>query len=215
MIIGLDFFFKGFSYEFFERVVAFVQQQTWLGFFVYVLLYVFCCLFLVPGSVLTLLAGAVYGPWWGTAIASIASVSGAMSAFLLGRFFFRPWVQSKVASYPTFKVIETLAQESSFWMVFLIRLSPLFPFNLLNYGFALTPVRWNVYVMASALGMLPGTWMYVYIGSTLSQITLSKKPLGDFSSWSLGFGCIVSILAVAGLSVVARSILKKHMEKIS
>src|SRR5688500_5561723 len=108
--------------------------------------YVVAVVAMVPGSILTLAAGCLYGPLWGTALISPASVLGATLAFLLGRSVARRWVEGKLRDRPRFQAVDRAVQGGGFRVVLLLRLSPLLPFNLLNYALGLTGVRLWKYV---------------------------------------------------------------------
>ncbi|MCP5178763.1 MAG: TVP38/TMEM64 family protein [Pseudomonadales bacterium] len=169
----------GWLEEFLSWVAA-NRAVSWLAFIV---AYVLACVFLVPGSLLTLGAGFVFGLPAGLAIVSAASTLGACAAFLIGRYLVRDWVELRLTALPRFARVDRAVGERGALIVLLTRLSPLFPFNLLNYGLGLTSVRFSHYAVASWLGMLPGTALYVYLGSagqTLAGVmtgTTSTTPL--------------------------------------
>ncbi len=164
------------------------------GVAVFAIAYVAATVLLLPGSVLTLGAGFAYGPLWGTLLVSPASVVAATSAFLLGRTVARGWIARRVAGSPRFAAIDEAVGESGFKIVLLLRLSPLFPFSLLNYALGLTRVSPRNFVVASALGMLPGTILYVYLGSL---VTSASELAGGGGG---GAGASRSILYWAGLA---------------
>ena len=134
-------------------------------------LYVAACVFFIPGSILTLSAGFLFGVVRGSMYVSVAATLGATLAFLIGRYFARQWVAARLANYPKFKAIDEAVAQEGWKIVALTRLSPVFPFNLLNYGFGLTKVRVRDYVLASWAGTLPGTILYVYLGSLAGDLT--------------------------------------------
>ncbi len=140
-----------------------------VGVAVFAIAYVAAALLLLPGSVLTAGAGFAYGPLWGTLLVSPASVVAATLAFVLGRTVARGWIARRIAGSPRFAAVDEAIGESGFKIVLLLRLSPLFPFNLLNYALGLTRLSLRDYVVASALGMLPGTVLYVYLGSIVTS----------------------------------------------
>ncbi|MFV1964834.1 MAG: TVP38/TMEM64 family protein [Pirellulaceae bacterium] len=133
--------------------------------------YVVACVLFFPGSILTLGAGFLFGVVRGTIAVSIGSILGATAAFLIGRTLLRGWIEQRIAAYPRFRAMDWAVGEQGFKIVLLTRLSPVFPFNLLNYAFGLTHVRLWQYVLASWLGMFPGTVMFVYLGSALKSLT--------------------------------------------
>jgi uncharacterized membrane protein YdjX (TVP38/TMEM64 family) len=152
-------------------LVSYVRGAGAIGVLVYALAYVVSAVALLPGAAFTLAAGFLYGPVAGTAIASPISVVAATAAFLLGRTVARDWVARRIANQPTFAAIDEAVGDQGFKIVALLRLSPLVPFNLLNYALALTNVRLRDYVVASWIGMLPVTAMYVYLGSLVTSIS--------------------------------------------
>jgi uncharacterized membrane protein YdjX (TVP38/TMEM64 family) len=151
-------------------IVSYVRGAGAIGVLVYALAYVVSTVALLPGAAFTLAAGFIYGPVAGTAIASPISVLAATAAFLLGRTVARDWVARRIANQPTFAAIDEAVGDRGLEIVALLRLSPLVPFNLLNYALALTKVRLRDYVVASWIGMLPVTALYVYLGSLVTSI---------------------------------------------
>jgi uncharacterized membrane protein YdjX (TVP38/TMEM64 family) len=163
------------------------------GVAVFAIGYVAATILLLPGSVLTAGAGFAYGPVWGTLLVSPVSVIAATLAFVLGRTVARGWIARRIAGSPRFAAVDEAIGESGFKIVLLLRLSPLFPFNVLNYALGLTRLSLRDYVVASALGMLPGTVLYVYLGSIVTSA--SELAAGR----SEGAGAPRSILYWGGL----------------
>jgi uncharacterized membrane protein YdjX (TVP38/TMEM64 family) len=157
-----------------DRLLALVQ---WIrdagpaGAGAFVVAYVVAAVLFLPGSILTLGAGFAYGVIKGTAIVWIAANAGAALAFVLGRTLAREWIAAKVATTPRFAAIDRAVGAQGLKIVLLTRLSPAFPFNLLNYAYGLTGVRFRDYALGSLVGMLPGTVMYVYLGSLITSVT--------------------------------------------
>ena len=123
----------------------------------------------LPGSLLTMAAGFLYGPFWGSVIASPASVLGATAAFLLGRTTARGWIRKRMESSERFKALQEGITRDGLKMLVLIRLSPVFPFNIVNYAFGLTKIRLRDFVIGSWIAMLPSTVLYVYLGSLVPR----------------------------------------------
>lgn len=167
----------------------------------FVALYAACTVALVPGSLLTLGAGAVFGPAWGALWASAGSLAGATLAFLAGRGVAGPWVRAKVGDSPRLEALSRALGREGFKVVALLRLSPIFPFCLLNYALSLTPVRLKDYVLASWLGMLPGTLMYVYLGYVaggLARLGGVRAPgPARWVLWGLGLAATLALGLVA------------------
>jgi uncharacterized membrane protein YdjX (TVP38/TMEM64 family) len=161
----------------------------------------------VPGSVLTLAAGAVFGLVEGTIYALIGATLGASLAFLVSRYLARAAVERRLgASRQLVAIDEALARQGA-KVVFLLRLSPVFPFNALNYALGLTSVRFWHYVAASAMGMIPGTFLYVYTGYAAGQIAtgaVGAAPRGTGYYVLLGVGLLATIAVTVLVTRTAR-----------
>jgi uncharacterized membrane protein YdjX (TVP38/TMEM64 family) len=164
-----------------ESLLGWIRAAGPLGALVFGLAYVACAVLLLPASVLTLGAGAVYGLGGGVALVSLSSTMGAAAAFLLSRGALRGAVARRAAADPRYAAIEAAVGREGARIVLLTRLSPIFPYTLLNYAYGLTPVSFGPYLLASWLGMLPGTVMYVYLGAAAGQLSgegdLARKAL--------------------------------------
>jgi uncharacterized membrane protein YdjX (TVP38/TMEM64 family) len=189
---------------------SFLEWTEGLGFWGPTLLagfYVLACVLFVPGSILTLGAGAVFGLVVGTVTVSVGSTVGAAAAFLVGRTLAREWVAGKVAGSRKFAAIDEAVGREGFKIVLLTRLSPVFPFNMLNYGFGLTKVRLRDYVLASWIGMFPGTVMYVYLGTVIGEVGRlgaggRQKTAGEWVL--LGVGLLVTVVVTVFVTKIAR-----------
>ena len=142
--------------------------------------YIVACILFLPGSILTLGAGFLFKVIAGTITVSIGSTLGACAAFLVGRTVARKWIAGKVAKNAKFAAIDEAVAQQGFKIVLLTRLSPVFPFNLLNYAFGLTRIPFWKYALGSWIGMIPGTVMYVYFGAALgsfAELAAGKKKI--------------------------------------
>lgn len=149
---------------------------------------------MVPGSVLTLAAGAKWGPIEGLVYVIIGSNLGANLAFGIGRCAARGWVTRMMETHPRFSAVEKAVAAEGWKIVALLRLSPVFPFNLLNYVLSLTPIRWQEYASASFVGMLPATAMFVYLGSVVQA---AVRPHGRSPmEWGLFAAGLAATVAV-------------------
>jgi len=129
---------------------------------IFMLLYIISTVFFLPGSVLTLLGGALFGPVFGTFYSLTAATLGAMLAFLISRYLASDWVNKKAAGR-TQQLINGVENEGWRFVAF-TRLVPLFPFNLLNYALGLTKISFSQYSIATYIFMLPGALAYTYLG---------------------------------------------------
>jgi len=177
--------------------------------------YVVACVFLLPGSILTLGAGFLFKLVGGVITVSIGSTLGACAAFWVGRTVARNWIADKVAENEKFAAIDEAVAHQGFKIVLLTRLSPVFPFNLLNYAFGLTNISFWKYVLGSWIGMIPGTLMYVYFGAGLRSFAdvaagnVEKGVAGKLFFW---FGLAATIGVTIFVTRIARNALKQAVE---
>lgn len=191
----------------FRDALAWISGLGPVGPLIFIALYILACVLLIPGSILTLGAGVVFGVVLGSIVVSIASTIGATCAFLIGRYLARGWVAGRIAGSDKFKAIDEAVGREGWKIVVLTRLSPIFPFNLLNYAFGLTKVSLKHYFFASWLGMIPGTIMFVYIGSLAGDLaTLGAggraRTTGE---WVLyGAGLLATVVVTVFVTRLAR-----------
>jgi len=195
--------------------LAWIEGLGSAGMGVYALLYIFACVFFIPGSLLTLGAGAIYGVVAGSVLVSISSTLGATAAFLVGRYVARSWIATKIEGNARFSAIDNAVAAEGWRIVGLTRLSPVFSFNLLNYAYGLTRVSLREYILASWIGMMPGTVMYVYIGSLAGDLASLGTESGSAPTsarWTIN---IVAFLATVLVTIYVTKIAKKALsEKI-
>ncbi|MDP6607995.1 MAG: TVP38/TMEM64 family protein [Vicinamibacterales bacterium] len=149
--------------------VAWVDGLGVWGPVVFVAGYAAATVAFVPGSLLTLAAGAVFGLARGTALVLLGATTGAAAAFLVSRYLARSAIEGRVSGHPRFAAIDRAVGAEGFKIVLLLRLSPIFPFNLLNYALGLTRVGFRDYLLAS-VGMLPGSLLYTYYGKLAGDV---------------------------------------------
>ena len=187
-----------------------VKNLGMTGVLLFVLIYVIATVSFIPGSLLTLGAGAIFGVWAGSIAVSAGSTVGAAAAFLIGRYFARDWVSKKISGNEKFKTIDDAVAADGFKMTLLVRLSPVFPFNLINYAFGLTKVRFKDYVLASWIGMMPGTVMYVYLGSLAGDLaSLGTNQRAKTPAEWLLYG--IGLLATIAVTVYVTRLAKKAL----
>ena len=190
-----------------EALAGLESLGAW-GPVIFVLLYIVAAVLFVPGSALTLGAGALFGVGLGSVLVSAGATLGATAAFLVGRYLARDWVAKKIEGNAAFAALDRAVAADGWKIVGLTRLSPAFPFTLLNYAFGLTRVSLRDYVLASWIGMMPGTVMYVYLGSL-------ARAAGDCSrtpaEWALyGVGLAATIVVTVFVTRLARAALAQR-----
>ena len=208
------------AFRFFQVQDLLRRSLDWIaglgpaGVVAFIAIYILSCVFMLPGSVLTLGAGAVFGVVKGSVIVSVASTLGATAAFLVGRYLARDRVGRMIEGNGRFRAIDEAVGREGWKIVGLTRLSPVFPFNLLNFAYGITTVSLRDYFFASWIGMLPGTVMYVYLGSLAGSLaTLGGQGGGRTpAQWAL---YIVGLLATVAVTVyvtrIARAALAKQV----
>jgi uncharacterized membrane protein YdjX (TVP38/TMEM64 family) len=179
--------------------------QSPLGAVVFVPLYALWVTLLLPGVWASMLAGALYGPWWGSLIVFVGACLGAEAAFLLGRTWLRNWARRRLAGVPKLLAIEQAVSREGLKLVLLTRLSPAFPFSLLNFAYGLSEVSWRDYSIG-LVAILPGTILFCGLGALAGDVARFGEVLSgraDAGTWALR---IVGLLAtVASVWVAGRA----------
>ncbi len=194
--------------------LAWISGLGAIGILFFIGLYILASVFMLPGSVLTLGAGVIFGVLHGSVTVLIGATLGATCAFLTGRYLARSWVVRRIAGNEKFKAVDEAVGREGWKIVLLTRLSPIFPFNLLNYAYGVTQVRLRHYILASGVGMIPGTVMYVYLGSLagdLASLGVSGHTR-TAAEWMLyGVGLLATVAVTIFVTRVARKALAARL----
>ena len=167
----------------------------------FIIIYALAVVAFVPGSILTLAGGALFGIGWGTLYVFTAAVIGSGSAFLVSRYLARGLVESRLADHPKFESIDRAVARQGLKIVFLLRLSPAFPFSFMNYALGLTRVSFRDYMFA-AVGMLPGSLLYVYYGKAAGDVATLASGAGVdrgaeyYAVLALGLAATIAVTTV-------------------
>jgi len=185
-----------------------LEELGLIGILAFILIYILATVLFLPGLILTIGAGFAFGLAWGFAGVSIGSTTGAACAFLIGRYFARDKVREMAADKPKFKSIDRAVGEKGWKIVLLLRLSPLVPFNLQNYVYGLTAIRFWPYVAASWVGMMPGTLLYVYLGTAGREVVeaaargeMERDPL---QTTFFAVGLVVTLIVTIYITRIAK-----------
>ncbi|MDD9953491.1 MAG: TVP38/TMEM64 family protein [Candidatus Woesearchaeota archaeon] len=199
--------------ELLQNALTWIDSLGFWGPVIFILIYVLATVCFIPGSILTLGAGVLFGVVHGSFIVIIAATLGATAAFLVGRYLARDWVAKKLEQHKNFKAVDDAVAKEGWKIVGLVRLSPIFPFNLLNYAFGLTKVKLRDYFFASFAGMIPGTVMYVYIGSLAGNLLhLGAERTRTAGEWTLyGVGLLATVIVTVYVTKIARRALHKKI----
>ena len=192
--------------------VARIRSFGALGPIVYILGYMVAMVAGIPASLLTLAAGAIFGLWAGTLWSLLGATLGASAAFLVARYIARGKVEKRVAREPRFAAIDRAIADDGRRIVFLLRLSPAFPFTLLNYLLGLTKVRFADFLLGS-VGMVPGTVLYVYSGKVAGDVAAATGGAGPAHGRGyyalIGLGLLATIAVTIIVTRIARRALNE------
>lgn len=184
------------------KLIQYIESLGIIGMSLFVLVYILACILLIPGSPLTVGAGAVFGFWKGLILVSIGSTLGAAAAFLISRYLTREFIERKLNKSHKFSAMDMAITREGWKIIFLARLSPIIPFFLLNYALGLTKIRLHTYIISSWAGMIPGTVLYTYIGSLGKTILTAKRSPIDWVY--LGIGLIATVSVTVLISRIAK-----------
>src|SRR6266487_6193366 len=191
-----------------------VGQMGVVGIFIFIIVYAVATVLLAPGSVLTIGAGFAFGLWKGFIAVSAGSTLGAALAFLVARFIARERVAAIAQRNEKFRNIDEAIGKQGPKLIFLLRLSPVIPFNLSNYFYGLTGVKFWPYLLASWIGMMPGTFLYVYIGTAgkaaVAATAGAEAARHSREYWALtSIGLVATIIVTICVTRIARNALRQ------
>ncbi|HCG6787913.1 TPA: TVP38/TMEM64 family protein [Vibrio parahaemolyticus] len=198
-----------------ELITDIKSLQDWIasfgvwGYAVFVAAFVFACVFLLPGSAFTIVAGIVFGPIKGGVLALFSATLGAVAAFIVARFLLRNTIMKKFGDNPIFKKIDDGVAANGTSFLILTRLVPVFPFSLQNYAYGLTSLNLGTYALVSLLTMAPGAFIFAYMAGDIATNGVSVMLLVKFA---------VAGLVLFGMSLIPKYIAKKkgiNMEELA
>ena len=179
--------------------------RTPLGGVVFIPLYAIWVTLLLPGVWASMLAGALYGTWWGSLIVFVGACLGAEAAFLLGRSWLRDWTSKRLTQFPKLQAVERAVSREGLKLVLLTRLSPAFPFSLLNLAYGLSEVSLRDYNIG-LIGILPGTVLFCALGALAGDVARFGDVLTGEASAEAWILRVVGVLAtVAVVWLVGRA----------
>ena len=184
------------------------------GAAVYGLLFILATLICVPASPLTAIAGFLYGPLWGTLLVSPLGMASAALAFFIGRHLARPWVRLQLARRPRLAAVDRAVAREGFRLVLLLRLASIVPFAPLSYALSASRIGARDFMLASWLGLLPGSFLYVYLGSLVAGVgeilrgEMAYSPFAQALTWGGLAAAVLALLLIARFArqAVTRSI---------
>lgn len=203
-----------------EDFLDWIEANPIAGIFVFVVVYVVATVFFIPGSILTLGAGFVFanafglglGVLLGTLAVFVGASAGATAAFLIGRYLLRDWVSTLSQKYAIFQALDVAFEEKGLRIMTLLRLSPVIPFNAINYVAGVTSLKFYEYVIA-LIAILPGTTLFVFLGASAGSLADSASS-GDNSTVTI-IVAVVGIVFGIGAVGVTSYYAKKELNRIT
>ena len=184
--------------QFFSTTGEQSAREAALGVGIFLIAHVVANAIGIPGTVLVVVGGAVYGLWWGALCSVIGATMGAVVAFWLARYLLHDWFQKRFAHSALLKKLnETLCKEG-LSCILLIRFSPVSPFNVVNFALGLTPVSVKSYALGTLVGIIPGTLAYTWLGVTGAEAIAS-------GNWLPLFCCLLLLMLLSALPIAIRS----------
>ena len=194
--------------SFFENILDFiVYLDSGLGIFFFVVVYILIVLLILPASWLSIAAGYLYGTYLGSIIVFISAFIGASISFIIAKTFFSKKVLSVVQKFPKLTLLEKIIQKGGLKLIILTRLSPVFPFSLLNYFYGLNDISYKDFSI-SLLCILPGTFLYCSVGSLLND-------LSDVLNFKLNNNNLITLISIVSTSLIIYFLSKYSNEIIN
>lgn len=199
-----------------SECVDIIRALGGAGVALYAVIFFLATIAFVPASPLTAIAGFLYGPLWGTLLISLAGLASALVTFIIGRTIARPWVGRRLVNHPRLAKIDTAVARGGLRIVFLLRLASIVPFAPLSYVFGASRVSLRDFVFASWLGLLPGTFLYVYLGSLVSSVSqiISGDAADNAPRVFAWVGLVIAALALLTIANYARKSASQLIERV-
>lgn len=205
-ILAILFYFFGRAHV--AWAVDSLQNWGTVGAVAFVIFYVLGTLVFFPVTLLAFCGGVLYGPWGGFWLGLLSSTFGACLAFFLSRYFFREWIQKKMAENKKFRTLEEDVSKSGWKVVALSRVSFVLPYTALNYAFGLTQIPFPAYALSTLIAMTPGTLLYSYLGSAAGSVAAYFQSGKTLTLLEIIF-FILTLTASIGLIIYLGSFLRK------
>ena len=201
------------KYEVLTRTLEWVNRFGVWSPFIFIAIYVLSSIFFVPSAIFTFAAGVLFGLWRGIVFSLIGLGIGSVSAFSLGRYLARDWLTRVFSKNKNFHLLDEAVRKKGWKIVLLARLSPISPFLLANYGFGTTKISARRYFLASVIGSIPSTAVYVYLGTLAGSLTSihSDRARSPFEWALLIVGLMVTVLLTWYIRRVAQTALNKDL----
>ena len=194
--------------SFFENIFDYlIYLDSGLGIFFFIIIYIFIVLLILPASWISIAAGYLYGTYLGSVIAFISAFVGATISFFIAKRFFSEKVLVMISKFPKLSLLENIIQKGGLKLIILTRLSPLFPFSILNYFYGLNNINYKDFSI-SLICIIPGTFLYCSVGSLLND-------LSDIVNLKLNNNLFTTLISIISTSLVIYFLSKYSNEIIN
>ncbi|MGB3296724.1 MAG: TVP38/TMEM64 family protein [Phormidesmis sp.] len=183
--------------EFFSRTDEQSSVNAALGVGLFLVAHVVANAIGIPGTVLVVVGGAVYGLWWGALCSVVGATMGAVVAFWLARYLLHDWFQKRFSHSALLKKLNKMLCKEGLSCILLVRFSPISPFNVVNFALGLTPVSVRSYALGTLIGIIPGTLAYTWLGVTGSEAIAS-------GNWLPLCCCLLLLMLLSSMPIVIR-----------
>jgi uncharacterized membrane protein YdjX (TVP38/TMEM64 family) len=200
--------------EFLHHSMEWIAQSGWVGVAGFIILYTLTCVFFLPGSVLTVGAGAVYGFWFSTVLVTISSTVGAVVNFLTSRYLARSWMQKRLGRNAKFLALERAVSTEGWRMMLISRMSPIIPHSLVSYAAGLIRISFWRFTLASFVGFLPQSAAYTYVGAVVGKAVRTSAGVTphDPVIWAFyGLGLVATLAVTVLTTRIARRSWKTYL----
>ncbi len=198
--------------DFIVLALEWISDAGWQGAAAYALVHLVCCLTLIPASIAESGGGYAYGLWWGWPLTTLISVGNATVAFVIGRYLIKPLIGRHITRTLGFRALNDVVKRQGVYIVTLLRLSPVAPFNVISYGMGLTGVSLRDYMIGTWLGSIPTLFFFVYLGSTVA----SASDLTDGATtplWARWTGVLITLMVTVLVTRTAQRALHDAIRK--
>jgi uncharacterized membrane protein YdjX (TVP38/TMEM64 family) len=193
--------------EFLHHSMEWIAHSGWVGIGWFIFLYTLTCVFFLPGSILTIGAGAVYGFWFSTALVTVSSTVGAAVNFLTSRYLAKNWMQRKIGQNARCRALDKAVSLEGWRMILISRMSPVIPHSLVSYAAGLIQISFWRFTLASFVGFLPQSAAYTYVGAMVGKALRTSVGVTphDPVIWTFyGLGLAATLIVTAITTRVAR-----------
>jgi len=182
-----------------EAMQSFFKSFGIWGYLVFILVFIAACVFMLPGSMLTIIAGIAFGPIIGGIVSLLGATLGATAAFLVAKYVARSMIEDKIGKNQMFKKIDDGVEKNGTSFLILTRLVPVFPFSFQNYAYGLTKIKLSTYFIVSLICMAPGAFIFAYMS-------------GEIVTNGFSAGLLIKF-AAAGIILFLISLIPKYIAK--